>query len=80
MRYFLGIDISKSGFDIALLDGRSNQIRHEKLSMGKEGFDALMAHLKPLEKEELFVVMESTGIYHLPLLSFLLEPRLLLGF
>jgi len=73
MRYFLGIDISKSSFDIALLDGRSGQIRHEKLSMDKEGFDALMAHLKPLEKEELFVVMESTGIYHLPLLSFLLE-------
>lgn len=73
MRWFLGIDISKSSFDTTLLDGKSGKLHHDRFTMDKEGLDALMKHLTPLPKDSLFIVMESTGIYHLPLLAFLLE-------
>lgn len=72
-KQFIGIDISKDSFDVTLLES-SGKIKLElKLTMDKEGFDTLLKYLSSYPKEELLIAMEATGIYHLPLLSFLLE-------
>lgn len=73
IKQFIGIDISKDSFDVTLLEG-SGEIKLEvKLTMDREGFDTLIKYLSPYAKEEQLIAMEATGIYHLPLLSFLLE-------
>jgi len=72
-KQFLGIDISKDSFDITLLESSGEIKLQTKLSMDKDGFNILLKHLSSLSKEELLIAMEATGIYHLPLLSFLLE-------
>jgi len=70
---FLGIDISKDSFDLTLL-GSSGEIKlQEKLTMDRDGFNTLLKYLSPYPNDKLLVSMEATGIYHLPLLSFLLE-------
>jgi transposase len=70
---FLGIDISKDSFDVTLLTS-SGEIRlQKKFSMDRNGFNTLLEHLSPYPKDNLLYAMEATGIYHLPLLSFLLE-------
>jgi transposase len=72
-KQFIGIDISKDSFDVALLDD-SGKIKLEvKLTMDRDGFDTFKKYLSSYTKEELLIAMEATGIYHLPLLSFLLE-------
>jgi len=70
---FIGIDISKDSFDVTLLTDSGEIKLQSKLTMDKDGFNALLKHLSSLPKEELLITMEATGIYHLPLLSFLLE-------
>jgi len=70
---FCGIDISKGSFDIALLHSSGEIKVQEKLTMDKEGFNAFLKHLSSYSKDKLLIAMEATGIYHLPLLSFLLE-------
>jgi transposase len=70
---FCGIDVSKDSFDITLLESSGEVKLQEKLSMDREGFNALLRYLSTYSKEKLLVSMEATGIYHLPLLSFLLE-------
>ncbi|MDR3345731.1 MAG: IS110 family transposase [Campylobacteraceae bacterium] len=70
--YFMGIDISKDSFDIALLESEKVKLSI-KLSMDKEGFDTLIKHLSSLNKDKLLISMEATGIYHMPLLCFLIE-------
>jgi transposase len=70
---FCGIDISKDSFDITLLESSGEIKLQEKLTMDREGFDTLLKYLSSYPKEKLLVSMEATGIYHLPLLSFLLE-------
>ena len=73
MRWFVGIDISKENFDAAFLDIRDDRIEHRKYAMDREGFDLLLERLESLDIRSVWVVMESTGIYHVPLLAFLLE-------
>jgi transposase len=70
---FCRIDISKDSFDITLLESSGEIKLQEKLTMDREGFDTLLKYLSSYPKEKLLVSMEATGIYHLPLLSFLLE-------
>lgn len=72
-KQFVGIDISKDSFDLTLLDS-SGEIKHsEKLTMDRDGFNTFLEYLKPYPKDKLLVSMEATGIYHIPLLSFLLK-------
>lgn len=72
-KQFAGIDISKDSFDLTLLKS-SGEIKLEiKLTMDRNGFDTLIEYLSSYSKDELLIAMEATGIYHLPLLSFLLE-------
>ena len=70
---FCGIDVSKDSFDITLLESSGEIKLQDKLTMDRDGFNALLKHLSSYPKEKLLVTMEATGIYHLPLLSFLLE-------
>ncbi len=70
---FCGIDVSKDSFDITVLSVNGEVKLQEKLSMDRKGFNTLLKHLSSYDKEKLLVSMEATGIYHLPLLSFLLE-------
>ena len=73
MRYFLGIDIAKDSFDVALIDKEQKLLAKAKYPMGYEGFNEFAEFLQNYPKEELLLLCESTGIYHLNLLSFLLE-------
>ena len=70
-KIFLGIDISS--FDIALLNSNSQVKLSKKLSSDKNGFNELFSSLKNYDKNEILIAMEATGIYHLSLLSFLLD-------
>jgi len=70
---FCGIDISKDSFDITLLNSNGEIKLQDKLLMNRDGFNTLLKYLSSYSKENLLVAMEATGIYHLPLLSFLLE-------
>jgi len=70
---FLGIDISKDSFDITLLESSGEIKLQEKLTMDRNGFNTLLEYITSYSKDKLLVSMEATGIYHLPLLSFLLE-------
>jgi transposase len=70
---FLGIDISKDSFDITLLESSGEIKLSQKLTMNRDGFNTLLEYMSSYSKDKLLVSMEATGIYHLPLLSFLLE-------
>jgi len=72
-KQFIGIDISKDSFDVTLLTSSGKIKLQDKLTMDRDGFNTLLKHLSSYSKEELLIAMEATGIYHLPLLSFLLE-------
>lgn len=70
---FVGIDISKDSFDLTLLESSGEIKLQDKLSMDRDGFNTFLEYLSSYSKDKLLVSMEATGIYHLPLLSFLLE-------
>lgn len=70
---FCGIDISKDSFDFTLLESSGEVKLQEKLTMDRDGFNTFLEYLSSYSKDKLLVSMEATGIYHLPLLSFLLE-------
>ncbi len=70
---FVGIDISKDSFDLTLLESSGEIKLQDKLSMDRDGFNTFLEYLSSYPKDKLLVSMEATGIYHLPLLSFLLE-------
>ena len=72
-KQFAGIDISKDSFDVTLLSSSGEIKLEKKFTMDRDGFDTLLEHLSSYSKEKLLVAMEATGIYHLPLLSFLLD-------
>jgi len=72
-KQFIGIDISKDSFDLTLLESNGEIKLETKLTMDIDGFNSLLKHLSSYPKDKLLIAMEATGIYHLPLLSFLLE-------
>jgi len=73
--YFLGIDISKDTFDCCLLDLDSKQLFKSKEQMEHSGFKNIDDKLQSLDSKKVLIIMESTGIYHLTILSFLLEQK-----
>jgi len=64
---YVGIDISKAFFDVALPAG-NGKYRHLKLKNEPEGFKQLV---KEAKDRALIYVMEASGPYYLPLASFL---------
>ena len=70
-KFFVGIDIAKMKFDVAVLleDGKS---QHNVFSNDSEGFIQLQSWLNSYG-ENMLVVMEATNIYHRKLADFLFK-------
>jgi len=75
-KYFLGIDISKDSFDFSFTDETEKVLYKDHYQMDMTDFTKLSNYLSPFSNDEILVVMEATGIYHLNLLSYLLEQDL----
>jgi len=75
-QYFLGIDISKDSFDVCFTDNTEKVLHKEHYNMDIVDFKTLWSYLEPFSKNEILIVMEATGIYHLNLLSWFLEKGL----
>jgi len=72
---FVGIDVSKDSFDVAVISKDGKLIFQDKFEMSKSGIDSFIDRLNGPFETILFA-MEATGIYHLPLLHYLLEKGL----
>lgn len=70
---FVGIDISKSSFDVAVMDSSSNILDQSKHDMNSLGCNNLLNILSGFNQLDVRIAMESTGIYHLTLLNFLID-------
>ncbi len=75
-KYFLGIDISKDSFDFCFTDESEQVLLKDHYLMDIDNFTTLANYLAPFSNDEILIVMEATGIYHLNLLSFFLEQGL----
>ena len=75
--YFIGIDISKLWFDAAIRQpGKPRYIRHRQFENSEKGFIAFLNWLKQNQINDfslVFVCMEHTGVYTVPLCNFLSE-------
>ena len=73
-KYFVGIDISKDNFNVAILDLQQNVILELKMEQKYDDYERLVTILIGMaEKEEIAIGIESSGNYHMNLLIFLLE-------
>ena len=74
MKYGVGIDISKGKSIIAILCV-TGEIIEEPFEINHDinGLELLEKKLKDIPKEDLKIVMEETGTYHLPVLGYLLD-------
>ncbi len=74
MRIYVGIDMAKDKFDYCTMDDDMNVLnRGDNCSNSTESFYSFgknIEHLNSMTKQ-LFIGMESTGIYHLPLYTYL---------
>ena len=74
MKYGVGIDISKGKSTIAILSVEGEIIEEPfEITHGIDGLEFLEYKLKKLPKDDLKIVMEETGTYHLPVLGYLLD-------
>lgn len=64
MTSVVGIDIAKNTFDIATLQANGKHRTKAKLSNDPAGFQVLGDWLKKHCEDDVWVVMEATGIYH----------------
>jgi len=71
--FAIGIDIAKSKSTIAIIKDGEVFNKPFTINHSQEGFEYFKNTLKDVDKSEIKIVMESTGIYHLPLLTKLLE-------
>ena len=74
MKYGVGIDISKGKSTIAILSVAGEVIEEPfEIKHDIEGLNLLDEKIKDISKEDLKIVMEETGTYHLPVLGYLLD-------
>ena len=72
--YAVGIDVSKGKSTVAILNTQGEVIYEPfDIQHDQNGFKYLLDILKEFNKEEVKILMEATGHYHLPLLNFLLK-------
>jgi len=71
-KLFVGIDVSKNSFDVCSINEEEKVVFNDKLNIDHNGFNNLLSKLKEYKIDDTIIVMESTAIYHLTLLSFLL--------
>lgn len=69
--YFVGIDVSKNKFNYCIINSKLEVVKEDSISMDYEGFK----EFKKLNKEfpNAVYALESTGSYHINLLSFLMS-------
>lgn len=68
---YIGIDVSKDKFDYAAVDAQDTLIKKDSLQMNRVGFQELKKLIKSFS--DVVVGFESTGTYHINILSFLLS-------
>lgn len=71
--FAVGIDVSKSKSTIAIIKDGEVFTKPFTINHSQEGFQYFEEIFKNVDKSQIKIVMESTGIYHLPLLTKLLE-------
>ena len=71
--FAIGIDVSKSKSTIAIIKDGEIYVKPFTINHSQEGFQCFENKLNNIDKSQIKIVMESTGIYHLPLLTKLLE-------
>ena len=81
LKNFVGIDISKHFFDVALFKyGQSGQVTHHQFKQSQTGFTQMnewLAQQHVLLDEETLFCMEYTGIYNTALVSYLCDKKAL---
>jgi len=76
MKYGVGIDISKGKSTVAILSVEGEIIEDPfEIIHNYEGLQLLEKKLKKIPKEDLKIVMEETGTYHLPVLGYLMDKK-----
>ena len=74
MKYGVGIDISKGKSTVAVLSCDGEVIEEPfEINHTIEGLNLLEEKIKDIPREDLKIVMEETGTYHLPVLGYLLD-------
>ena len=74
MKYGVGIDVSKGKSTVAILSVEGEIIEEPfEITHNFEGLRFLEEKIRTLPKEDLKIVMEETGTYHLPVLGYLLD-------
>lgn len=74
MKYGVGIDVSKGKSTVAILSAVGEVIEEPfEIKHNIEGLNFLEEKLKDIPNEDLKIVMEETGTYHLPVLGYLLD-------
>ena len=74
MKYGVGIDVSKGKSTVAILSIEGEVIEEPfEINHDINGLNLLEEKLKDISKEDLKIIMEETGTYHLPVLGYLLD-------
>ena len=74
MKYGVEIDVSKGKSTVAILSIEGEVIEEPfEINHDINGLNLLEEKLKDISKEDLKIVMEETGTYHLPVLGYLLD-------
>lgn len=74
MKYGVGVDVSKGKSTIAIMSVEGEIIEEPfEINHDINGFEFLEKKMKKISKEDLKIVMEETGTYHLPILGYLLD-------
>ena len=78
--YFNGIDMSKDWFDAALIGTQNPKVTiHQQFENNEKGFNAYKTWLSQngvKDLSTLFVCMEHTGVYTIPLCEFLIDQHI----
>ena len=74
MKYGVGIDVSKGKSTISILSVEGEVIEEPfEINHDLSNLDLLNKKLSTFLKEDLKIVLEQTGTYHLPILTYLLD-------
>ena len=75
-KFYVGIDVSKPYFDASIMqviDHKKGELQTEQFANNKEGLLSFQKWCKrsgAKKMEQLFVVIENTGLYHRPIWQF----------
>ena len=76
MKYGVGIDVSKAKSTVAILSIEGEVIEMPfDINHDVEDLEKLDKKLQKFSKEDLKIVLEQTGTYHLPILTYLLDKK-----